>query len=383
MADLLSLANGLTTKHPLPIKIISSPEVAKEILIDSKTFIKNYQFLHYLSKGRFSTNSPEWEERAKLSQFYFTSATKVLNKEEVNLIYLKHLKGCDVQNESIYNPLINAAVEVASRMFGFKEAIPWPINLIETIRSSLISLQASHLTMVPIELVNQNRLQLEKSYNELTVLWASHAELQAFFNQWSFEAAKNSINDFSPEGELVQNLFAATETTVAAILNTLDCMSRHDDALHLNNRCLDFSEPMIETFIMETLRLYPPVPIVTRTCVKDTRIGDAVFNAGEGFLVSLIAIHRSPAFWSNPDQFQLNRQEFLTKSYPSYAYIPFLAGPRICAGMKLANVELRAGLAAICELFTITPPLWPQKFDYGISLHPSRMLKLTRKSSHV
>jgi hypothetical protein len=379
MAEILAKAEGRKRKIQISGRIVDTPDIAKEILINTKSFVKNYHFLEYLSLGRFSANPPEWEKRSQITSLYFSAATKILDKNEVKCIYFEHLKRLQSGQGDLYQNLIAAAVQVASRMFGLTKPIPWPIDLIEEIRSNLTTLQLGAWVPIPEEVLKKNQLQLKKNFSKLKIAWSADIELKNVFNAWSINAKDSGISEFSPEGELVQNLFAATETTVAAIQNILDCLSRQGDSLRLHEKAIHMEELQFDSFIKEALRLYPPVPIVTRKCLHDTLIQGETFKADEVIIISILGIHRSPDFWEHPTQFQLNRKEFIEKTYPNHAYIPFLFGPRICAGMKLAHLEIQAALAAIVELFRILPAQYPPQFDYGISFRPHHPILLEKR----
>ena len=65
-----------------------------------------------------------------------------------------------------------------------------------------------------------------------------------------------------------------------------------------------------------------------------------------------------------------SRLAFLNDSYDRTAFIPFLAGPRICGGSRLARIELSGGLRALVEQFVVHNDTGEIAFDYAIALHP-------------
>ena len=101
-----------------------------------------------------------------------------------------------------------------------------------------------------------------------------------------------------------------------------------------------------ERVIKESMRLYPPVPVIVRMPVADTTLGDVAVRAGAQVVIPIYAIHRHRQLWSDPDRFDPDR--FLPeaeKAMPRMQYMPFGAGPRICIGMSFALVEAVALLA--------------------------------------
>ena len=96
----------------------------------------------------------------------------------------------------------------------------------------------------------------------------------------------------------------------------------------------------------EALRLYPPVPILSRQAVCDERILNHQVRAGSLVLVVPWLLHRHKRLWEKPDHFEPER--FLPENAAArdkFSYIPFAVGPRVCAGMAFALAEAVISLA--------------------------------------
>ncbi len=90
----------------------------------------------------------------------------------------------------------------------------------------------------------------------------------------------------------------------------------------------------------ETLRLYPPVPMMVRenTCPEEMR--DRHVAPGAQMVLSPWHLHRHERIWPNPDEFEPARwQTEENRACIRDAYIPFSAGPRVCTGAGFAMVE--------------------------------------------
>jgi cytochrome P450 len=60
----------------------------------------------------------------------------------------------------------------------------------------------------------------------------------------------------------------------------------------------------LEKFLKETLRLYPPAPFSTdRTIEIPKRVGKYTFPPGKIFALNILAIHRNPKYWEDPEVF--------------------------------------------------------------------------------
>lgn len=104
--------------------------------------------------------------------------------------------------------------------------------------------------------------------------------------------------------------------------------------------------------IEETLRLYPPVPILPRQAREATQVGNIAVEQDALVLVVPWILHRSPGLWQQPMHFRPER--FLEGPAPvPYSYIPFSAGPRICAGLNFGLTEAILCLAMVAQAFRL------------------------------
>ncbi|KAH8305791.1 hypothetical protein KR059_010906, partial [Drosophila kikkawai] len=168
-------------------------------------------------------------------------------------------------------------------------------------------------------------------------------------------------------------MFEGHDTTTSALSFCLHELSRHpqvqEKMLEEILRVLgnDRSRPItirdlgelkyIECVIKESLRMYPPVPIVGRKLEKDFKYtnstyGDGVLPAGSEFLIGIYAIQRHPGTYSNPNDFIPERHEDGKRVAP-FEYIPFSAGPRNCIGQKFAQLEIKMMLAKIVREYEL------------------------------
>lgn len=128
--------------------------------------------------------------------------------------------------------------------------------------------------------------------------------------------------------------------------------------------------PYTKAVIEETLRLYPPVPILAREAMADTSIGGKSVPKGSLVMVVPWLMHRNPVLWSKPDVFYPGR--FLdpkSKKPNKYGYVPFSIGPRICAGLQFGMTEAILSLAILAQDFEL-------KLKEGTDVQPVARLTL-------
>lgn len=114
----------------------------------------------------------------------------------------------------------------------------------------------------------------------------------------------------------------------------------------------------IDAVFKESLRLYSPIPVISRIASENVTICDYIIPKGTELMLPIFLIHRNPKYWPQPDKFIPER--FLNDSFiHPYSYIPFAGGPRNCIGQKYAEIQTKSILIQIFRQYTvesITPP---------------------------
>jgi cytochrome P450 len=106
--------------------------------------------------------------------------------------------------------------------------------------------------------------------------------------------------------------------------------------------------------IEETLRLYPPVPILPREALQEESYRGVRIPKGSMVLVVPWLLHRHRKLWDKPDHFIPDRFLPGNAGAPSkFAYVPFSIGPRICAGMSFGQQEALLCLATLAQSFRL------------------------------
>ena len=106
--------------------------------------------------------------------------------------------------------------------------------------------------------------------------------------------------------------------------------------------------------IEETLRLYPPVPILARQAKEADRIGDLDVKPASLIMIVPWLLHRTASLFPDPHLFRPER--FLEKRPTPYSYIPFASGPRICPGLQFGLTEAILCLAVLAQRFKLRVP---------------------------
>lgn len=167
------------------------------------------------------------------------------------------------------------------------------------------------------------------------------------------------------EKQLIDNLatflVAGHETTAKALTWTLYLLARAPEwqerirrevtavagAGHVGAEHLD---RLVETksVLEESMRLYPPAPVMTREAASTTQLGGQTVPQGANVIISIYAVHRHKRVWDDPDRFDPDRfaPERRGKILRTQ-FMPFGFGPRTCIGASFAMME---GLAILATL---------------------------------
>lgn len=109
-----------------------------------------------------------------------------------------------------------------------------------------------------------------------------------------------------------------------------------------------------DAVVQETLRLYPPVPLLPRQARDADRIADIPVKKGDLIMIAPWLMHRNYDCWENPMHFAPERFLNGAKINP-LVYFPFALGPRICPGMNFGLAEATLCLATLVQRFAVRP----------------------------
>uniref|UniRef100_A0A7N2MI65 Cytochrome P450 n=1 Tax=Quercus lobata TaxID=97700 RepID=A0A7N2MI65_QUELO len=112
--------------------------------------------------------------------------------------------------------------------------------------------------------------------------------------------------------------------------------------------------PYLEACVKETLRLYPPGPLLLpRRALQTCQVMGYTIPKDSKILVNMWAIGRDPSIFNDPLRFKPER--FLDSSLDfkgtNFAYTPFGAGRRVCPGQPLATKQVPLILASLVHSF--------------------------------
>lgn len=146
------------------------------------------------------------------------------------------------------------------------------------------------------------------------------------------------------------------------------------------------SVPLLSQVMEETLRLFPPFPVLVRDIENPDDFEKYKVEKGGTFLISPYLVHRNSKVWENPTQFDPerfkkseNRLDDLWQVEHS-EYLPFLGGIHRCPGRHFGKLELLILIALFIMHYEITPenPLIfePVDLKFSVTLKPTTPIKV-------
>ncbi|KAH9487411.1 Cytochrome P450 monooxygenase 91 [Psilocybe cubensis] len=208
-------------------------------------------------------------------------------------------------------------------------------------------------------------------------------------NDKAKKEGREQLSDIELTGQMTVLIFGAQDTTSSCLSRVFHLLAMNTDVQdkvrqEIQEKCsdeghrrLDFDTlsklPWLDAVVKETLRLYPPVPFVRRTAVKETvleyshhedhsKLSSVRVPAGTILFVSIAGSNRLESIWG-PDAKKWRPERWLEDSKDSTAgrlpgiysgMMSFLGGGRSCVGYRFAQIEMKIIIATLLLRFKMT-----------------------------
>lgn len=113
----------------------------------------------------------------------------------------------------------------------------------------------------------------------------------------------------------------------------------------------------LNMFLLETLRLYSPVPFLVRKTASNTMLANIKVPKGTMIMFPVVMLHRSKDVWGldavefNPMRFEKGVSRAVKNLH---AFLAFSYGPRVCARRNFAMIEVQVVMAMILRRFSFS-----------------------------
>ncbi len=150
-------------------------------------------------------------------------------------------------------------------------------------------------------------------------------------------------------------MMAAHDTTTSTLTSLTYELGKHPEwqervreecrALGSESAAYDDGDalPSLARVLNETLRRYPPLPVIPRVATQAFEWEGYSIPADTMVVVSPIHTHYMSEWWSEPDRFDPERfsPERAEERRHTHSWLPFGGGPHMCIGRRFAEAQIR------------------------------------------
>ncbi|TXG46819.1 hypothetical protein EZV62_026113 [Acer yangbiense] len=362
---------------------VTQPDVVREITTCTSLDLGKPSYQHkelgpLLGRGILTSNGDAWSHQRNIlaPEFYMTKVKGMMNLiTESTMMLLTSWNGRIEKEGGIADIKIDGDMRsfsgdfISRACFGSNyskgEDIFLKLRALQEIMSKKsLSMGIPGMRYLPTK-SNRNAWELEKEIHNLILKAVKERKQEAAYEkdllQMILEGAQSSNFSQQETDQFIvdncKNIYqAGFETT--AVASTWCLM-----LLASNQEWQDRVRAELTMVIQETLRLYPPMAVVSREAFEDMIFGGINIPKGVNLWTLLLTLHTYPKIWG-PYAYKFNPQRFSNGS-STHLYMPFGVGPRICLGQNLAMVELKMLMALLLSNFSFS--LSP-KYDHSPTL---------------
>lgn len=369
MYDLAKEHNGQNkylTLNGVDILIIQRAEDADHILrLNAANYVKNLSWLRQIiGASRFSEDGEKWRIRQQISQPFFN---KIDRDQLVSATHKYALTALDTLIEKNNQPTLrdNVFRTLTSNILldSFFGCTLDDIGLDLDILADLMELGSafSFSTENTVDDFYQKTKSLPRLRRQMLESFSNFRQspiCNTPLMKKLLEAEKGT-DKINLTQELTAFIAAGSETSAATASWLCYLLAKHpelqqrlrDDADtfwqsgEINWKQLSTFQSLTQ-FVSETLRLFPPTPLITRTALSEDVLGDYKIIKDQKIILSLIGIQHDRRFRDNPWQMAIDEP----KSHKTSGDImAFSMGPRVCGGKQFALIELVSLLATFVQ----------------------------------
>lgn len=129
-----------------------------------------------------------------------------------------------------------------------------------------------------------------------------------------------------------------------------DALAKHNDTLTYE-ALQDMT--YLEQCINESMRKYPPVPVLVRRVVKEYKepLTNVIFREGQMVIIPAYSIHHDAEYYPEPEIYDPDRFLPNMNNRDPFVFLPFGEGPRVCIGLRFGMMQAKIGLATLLTKF--------------------------------
>ncbi len=379
-----------------PILVICDPVVVRRILSDPKTFFKGKDytetFHHVFGIGLVTSNGEDHRKgRALLGKYFIRSSiakftpqmnmiTKKMISEYLTPLSAKSPEGFAINIEEFFARLALRNFMMFSCNYDTSNDPHYEHDFCNIVSRGSFAVARAILFKIPYSKWFPNsRVMIE--FNEKALEFFGKCldqRKQRIANGDQIEDCLSELihdQSLSDQDRLdhFKTLVSAGHDTTAFFMSYMAYLLARHPAIqtklvnYLNEKVGDKEIITADDFadmkyfhcvMMETLRMYSIIPVVTRECAEDVHIKEADIDIPKGItlLIPMIVMNKDPNLWENPTEF--NPARFEQKESGDFTsakdgFFPFAYGSRTCIGNTFAQIESAVALIHLLRQYEI------------------------------
>ncbi|MDS0297672.1 cytochrome P450 [Halogeometricum sp. S1BR25-6] len=355
---------------------LNHPEDIERVLVhNNANYVKGEQFQRVLGpllgNGLLNSEGEEWRRNRHLVQPSFHPDRIEVYAEMMTDLTEEAIAGwADGQTRAIHDDMMELTLRIVARaLFGvdigrYVDDIEGAINDFLPATTSLPNL------LLPDEVPLPSRRKMARARETLDDVVddiirrkrrdpGEHDVVSMLLDARDDDG--NPLSEEQIRDEAITLITAGHETTAVSLTYTAYLLAQHPEVeaklVAELDAVLGGDAPTMadlsdltytEKVVKESMRLFPPVPGISREARAADEVGGYAIPAGARVFMNQWVVHRDARWYDDPLAFDPGRwtREF-ERSLPNLAYFPFAAGPRRCIGDRFAMLEARLILATI------------------------------------
>lgn len=354
-----------------PALLVCDGELTRQVLLADRSFDKGGPFYDsardVVGNGLITRRHVEHRPRRQLLQPAFDKQrlaeySAIISEEVASLLESWQ----PATTVDVVPTMLRLNVRIATRaLLGYDlpdDVVEECADKVGTLMSGIYRQMLLKTAGVAFLLGHRHRLaqrSLRTTLNRIVAHQRNSVAGNAFFlDTLTAEHTSHALSDDEISDEIISFFLAGAEpgaSTVAWALHLIACHPEVRIALQseVDDACGEVATygdlPRLEytkMVVTETLRLYPPSALLTRTTTTDTDLGPYRIRKGTVLVISPYLVHRDRANYASPGLFTPERWSTTTKTERD-RFLPFGGGARKCLGYHLAMIEAVLTLASI------------------------------------
>ncbi len=350
---------------------ICDPEMAKHILVSNyKNYLKGVgikQINVLLGRGIIVSEGDLWKRQRKMMQPLFSNklltqqlplmincADKLLASWKDDIEAGKAINITESMSQTALDFILHALFsEDLDRIIEETGENPFLMVTDDSARDLLFARRFRKLTHVVSDMMQRRRAENRQPFDLLSMV---------------MNATEKRSGDAMPEklqiDEILTLIIAGHETTASVLNWTWYLLAQHPEieqqVLAESQQYMPLNDlpgmdeiaqlKLTQQVLDESMRLYPPVWVITRKAIADDHFNGIDIPAGTDILIPPYLVHRNPAYWPDPEKFDPQRfSPENKKSQHIGAYLPFAIGPRRCIGDSMAIQEMAVHISRLIQ----------------------------------